>query len=295
MNKMENIGANERWAVPNSSVETDDEDDDTLSLSALPLIPKYDQKQEKFNPQMDTQIHDDFDFCSLSKESEKMRTADEIFFRGQILPLRYCTTRPITRSESMDRLHSGSGGPISSRSSSSGSRQSSTSSGSGSGRGSSARPKLPQPQNRFHSHPSPSPRSHFLVTTNRRNSSAKASPAWSIFRLGMLAPPPPEIAFQGLKPRDRRIGSRNSTESCRSAAGSLSSLSRLRKNLSSIGGCKCSGDAVDTVRSRVVVITRSSSEGECVEVKKRAAAKKRLSYHRTSEWLKQLSLEEDEA
>ncbi|GER30238.1 hypothetical protein STAS_06166 [Striga asiatica] len=276
---MENIVANERLTILNSSVERDDDEDETLSLSALPLIPKNDQKQEKFNTQRENQIHDDFDFCSLSKESQKMRTADEIFFRGQILPLHHCPTRPITRSESMDR-------PISSRSSSSGSRQSSTSSGSSAG------PKFPPPRNRFHSHPSPSPRSHFPVTTNRRNSSAKASPAWSIFRLGMLAAPP-EISFQGLKPRARRIGSRNSTESCRSSAGSRSSLSRFRKNLSSIGGCKCSGDAIDTVRSRVMVITRSSSEGECVEVKNRAA-KKRLSYHRTSEWLKQLSLEEDE-
>ncbi|CAA0841019.1 Unknown protein [Striga hermonthica] len=335
---MDNIGGDERWDSENAvelqetaGTETEEEyEDETLSFSALPLILKNTEKEDEICNRAHTedQSHEDFDFCSVSKESE-MCAADEIFFRGQILPLRHSIssdrgllppqrhhmTRSVSRSESMDRLYCGSAGLISSRSSSIGSHQSSSSSssGSGSGSGSSAGlPKLPRARNQFHSYPSPSPRIHLpskrrTVGANRRSISAKRSPTWSIFRLGILAAPPPEIAFHDLKPRAscRGFGSRNSTESSGSSAGS-SGMMRRRMNLSLLGGCKCSADAVDnTVRGRVVVIKRSAGESEvdapgkesgegikpAMAVKKRPAGKQ-SSHHRTSEWLKQLSLDD---
>ncbi|GER30950.1 hypothetical protein STAS_06912 [Striga asiatica] len=328
---MDNIGGDERWDSENAvelqetaETETEEEyEDETLSFSALPLIPKNTDKEEQICNRAHTedQIHEDFDFCSVSKESE-MCAADEIFFGGQILPLRHSIssdrgllppqrhhmTRSVSRSESMDHLYCDSAGLISSRSSSIGSHQSSSSSGSGSSGG---RPEFPPARNQFHSYPSPSPRIHLpskrrSVGANRRSGSAKRSPAWSIFRLGILAAPPPDIAFQDLKPRasSRGFGSRNSTESSGSSAGS-SSVTR-RRNLSLLGGCKCSADVVDnTVRGRVVVIKRSAGEsgvdapggesGEGIKpamgVKKRPA-RKQSSHHRTSEWLKQLSLDD---
>ncbi|KAK4393435.1 hypothetical protein Sango_1814300 [Sesamum angolense] len=297
----------------------DEDDEEALSLSDLPLIRKEreeEEEEENVRPR-EIGIQEDFDFCSLSKESE-MCAADEVFFQGQILPLRhsvssetgllqYCDgrRRPISRSESMD--HCCSGGLISSRSSSISSHQSSSSGSSASTARPKYKPGLP-PRIQFHSHPSPSPRivsnRQGTINTNYRNF-AKKSSAWNIFRLGLVTAPP-EIAFQDFKTRCptnstncKKFGSRNSTSSNGSSISSGNSNKKIKnKPRSLLGGCKCSVDAVDTVPSRVVIIKRNASDSnENVEemkspkLTKKQAAKKQLSHHRTFEWLKQLSLE----
>ncbi|KAL3646370.1 hypothetical protein CASFOL_011550 [Castilleja foliolosa] len=316
---MEKQFTDEPWAHANSTENTvklheeSVEEDETLSLSDLPLIHKKEANSDDNNRahnDKENQTQDDFDFCSLSKQPE-MCAADELFFQGQILPFRhsvssekgsllqqYYKTRSVSRSESMDRLHSGSGGLISSRSSSISSHQSS-SSGSSAGPNS-RRPKLPPARNQFHSHPSPSPKIHFPSKNYRNYNSAKKSTVWSVFRLGVLTPPP-EIAFMDLKQRSncRNFGSRNSTDSNSSSISS--GYKKKKKNRSLLGGCKCSADAVDTVPTRVVIINRSASESEMDALEresmmkmpmKKQAAKKQLSHRRTFEWLKQLSLED---
>ncbi|KAI3462709.1 hypothetical protein Pfo_019372 [Paulownia fortunei] len=323
----------ERWALFNStenSVEApedggggggEEEEDEALSLCDLPLIHQSSRENEEDNtPLRAIETQEDFDFCSLSKESE-MCAADEVFYQGQILPLRHSMSskngvlqhcdsrnfsRSISRSESMD--HCSSGGLISSRSSSISSHQSSSS---GSSSTATTDPKcklkLP-PRNQFHSHPSPSPKISFptnrqgIVRINNRNC-AKKSSAWNIFRLGLVSPPP-EIAFQDLKTRcpintnSRNLGSRNSNSSQSTSLSSGSDKKKI-KPIDFLGGCKCkrSVDAVDTVPSKVVVIKRSASEVGALRVEEEEnllgmkSPKKRLSHYRTFEWLKQLSLE----
>ncbi|KAL8472981.1 hypothetical protein ACS0TY_029987 [Phlomoides rotata] len=298
---MEKKCADRRCEAPNFTEEEDD--DEALSLSDLPLIhqPGKNREEEQGGGQeieAAAVTHEEFDFCSFSKESE-MCAADEVFFQGQILPLRHSISSDkgcSSRSESMD--HYSSGRLISSRSSS-------TSSGSSSatGGGHISRSRLP-PRNQFHSHPSPSPRLSFSnhnQRTNRRKSSV-----WNILRLGLVATPP-EIALHDLKTRGSttnctNFGSRNSTSSNSSSVSSSKSNKKKKKGRGLLGGCKCSMDAVDTVASRVVIIKRSASENDVEalqrgrdqnveEMKPHKLTKKHMSHHRTFEWLKQLSVE----
>lgn len=312
----EKCAADQRCEIPNfteNSVELqkeedDDYDDEALSLSDLPLLYQHGKNREEEveeGQEIEALPHEEFDFCSFSKESE-MCAADEVFFQGQILPLRHSissekgslqySSRSVSRSESMDHCYSGR--LISSRSSS-------TSSGSSSATGCghrSSKPRLP-PRNQFHSHPSPSPRLSFsnqrTTTSNRRNSMGKSS-VWNILRLGLVATPP-EIAFHDLKTRGggancKNFGSRNSTSSNCSSVSSTKSKKKKARGL--LGGCDCSMDAVDTVSSRVVIIKRSASENDVEalqqnveEIKPQKLKKKHMSHHRTFEWLKQLSVE----
>ncbi|XP_057768885.1 uncharacterized protein LOC130988915 [Salvia miltiorrhiza] len=286
----------ERWVACS---DEDEEEDETLSLSDLPLINQWrkENKNDDDNALLPPQDQE-FDFCSVSRESE-MCAADEVFFKGQILPLRHSVSSEkgllqnydsrrrscsIYRSDSMDHYYS-------SRSSSMSSTGTATSS-------SSARykPKLP-PRIQFHSHPSPSPRLHFpsnrATAANQRNS-AKKSSIWNVLRLGLVTAPP-EIAFHDLKARNGNSGSRRSTSS--NSSGEKKKKTTRPRILG--GGCRSAADAVDTIAApRVVIIKRSASDGHVRDhrsaangVEKLAAAKKHLSHHRTFEWLKQLSVE----
>lgn len=286
---MENMSDEERWALfVDSSVEMnggggggeeeeaagDGDEDEALSLCDLPLTRHESRKQngsEDVTHLRYIETDDDFDFCSLVSTQSEMCAADEVFYQGQILPLRRSIKfRDFNPSRSVDG--SSSGGLISSRSSSIGSHHSSSSSSSSGGE-----PKQP-PRNQFqYSHPSPSPRTHF--SGNRREMpksiNAKKSSAWNIFRLGLVAAPP-EISFHDLKTR------RPSTI--------LLGEKKIIKNRDFLSGCRlCSADAVDTVPSKVVIIKRSASDGEreAPEIQF-PAPKKRSSQRRTAEWLKQL-------
>ncbi|KAK6128711.1 hypothetical protein DH2020_037561 [Rehmannia glutinosa] len=284
---MEQKCTEERWAIFNStenSVKTLEDDVDALSLCDLPIIHHQSIKENESDstPLRSIKTPEDFDFCSVSKHSEEMCAADEVFYQGQILPLRRNFSRSISSSESTDRFSSG--GLISSRSSSS---------GSGSGGGAVvAEPKLPL-RNQFHSHPSPSPKIRSPRSTVRSNNK-KSSASWNIFRMGLVSPPP-EIAFRDLKnryPNGRNLRNRNGN-------GRHSSDGKKVKRRDFLGGCRyCSGDAVDAVSSKVVVTKRSARDGESeTRVEEESllgimkSPKKRFSNHRTFEWLKQLSLE----
>ncbi|KAL7101470.1 hypothetical protein ACP275_08G055900 [Erythranthe tilingii] len=324
--------------------DEEEEEEEALSLSDLPLFHQWRKDQRNIEEEEEEnsrspvmEVKDDFDFCSASKESE-MCAADELFFKGRILPFRHSVSSSepgLLRSGSMDRYYSG--GLISSRSSSINSHHSTTSSSSSSAAGGGGggcsiptavrRPKLPPPRNQFqYSHPSPSPRLHFPsqrqkiaagknYAAGRNYAAAKSSPLWNIFRLGLVAAPP------DLKPRcpssKNNFGSRNSNSSSISSASNKKKKKARVNLLGGAGACRsCSSDTVDTVAPRVVFYKRCASEGDVakalLDLQRRKSnasnnaedstmttnkhvAKKRLSHHRTFEWLKQLSLEEDEA
>lgn len=275
---MEDNPFKERWG---------DEEDEALSLSDLPLIEKDRLQDEDINTKIEAENDEEFDFCSLSKESE-MCAADEVFFQGQILPFRHSVSPGsgllLQCCESMD--HNYSGGLISSRSSSIGSGQSSSSSSSG----------RPRSRIQFHSHPTPSPRIRNRprpTTTTAGNNFPRNSSLWSFLRVGLVTAPP-EISYQDLRKSwypgiGRSSGSRNSTGKKTKA-----------RRVSLFGGASCRGafDAVRAVPSKVVTIKRRAMEGETDDYHCRIIAeplkpaRKQVSDHRTFEWLKQLSLEE---
>ncbi|MCD9559998.1 hypothetical protein HAX54_018383 [Datura stramonium] len=303
-------------------VEEEEDEEEALSLCDLPNNEENQTKKEASEFASEVQLEDfDFDSCggNLLKESE-MCTADEIFYQGQILPLRHSISLPSDRrnctiqSMSMSAEEHCHDTNSSSRSSSIRSQRSS-SSGSSSNFSPNYKPKI---RNQFHSHPSPTPQVRFSKVNSQSNvkNSTRKSALWSLFRVGLVTPP--EIALQDLKNRGGNrdnSGSRNSTSS--SSSGSFGNndnrmrsiiVSKKKKQrLFSLGSCKCSANAVETLLPSNVLITNSSkstitkirkaTEGNKHEDKKdssdniKATKKQAMSRHRTSEWLKQLSLE----
>ncbi|XP_051117179.1 probable membrane-associated kinase regulator 1 [Andrographis paniculata] len=283
------------YAFLNSAPENDrgdcDDGDEALSLCDLPLI---DQSRmlidgEEIKSTQPDESQEEFDFCSVPKESE-MCAADELFFRGQILPLRHSVSsvcelsifnRSISRSRSVDCLDS-AGGLISSRSSSISSRRSSSSS-SGSGSSAAADDKHRKPPlNLFHSHPSPSPKLPPIFRTTAATTTTTKSSAWSIFRRGLIATPP-KISLHNAK-------SRTTNKTSGNRCGGGSDKKKQRSNF--LSGCDCLLDAVDTVPSKVVVMKRSANDEQHeIRTMTEKTTKKRVSENRTSEWLKLLTVE----
>ncbi|KAL9327613.1 hypothetical protein ACSQ67_002616 [Phaseolus vulgaris] len=309
----------------------EDEEIEALSLCDLPVNLINDEAQPKPKPKPDSQIiesREDFDFplwgTPLSPESE-MCAADEVFFQGQILPLRLSLKRCQSRSESLGHGSLREFRSNSSRSSSVRSQNSTSSSSSTT----TTTPRISKPraqnqnQNHFHAHPSPQPQ--LKVTVPRQTSfgnQGRKSSAWDFFRLGVV--PAPEIALQDLKVRSNNsvnknhIGRNNSSNNSSSSNSNLNANSAVKRSYSAKGnhvfkdfvgigggfwsGCKCS---VETVQSNMIMIkgsTKSANKTESathamkekvVERKKhkqrQKQGKRTVSRRRTFEWLKELS------
>ncbi|TXG59322.1 hypothetical protein EZV62_013895 [Acer yangbiense] len=166
---------------------------------------------------------EEFNFGST--EESEMCTADELFFKGQILPLRLSVSggtggprRCLSRSESMDHggssysTGSGSTSINTSRSSSTRSYYSSTTTTTtNSANSTTSKQKI---RNNFHSFPSPNPQirvSSFRLSNVSNNSSSNSrnqkSTIWDLFRIGLVRAP--EIEFQDLKLRSNNINGVN--------------------------------------------------------------------------------------
>ncbi|KAL3378349.1 hypothetical protein AABB24_004322 [Solanum stoloniferum] len=280
-----------------------EEDEEALSLCDLPNNEENEKKEEASRSTSEEAAGqlEDFDFSSsggnLLKESE-MCTADEIFYKGQILPLRHSISLPSDRRNCHDTNSSSRSSSIRS--------QRSSSSGSSSNFNTKYQPKI---RNQFHSHPSPTPQVRFskVNSQSNANNSTRKSALWSLFRVGLVTPP--EIALQDLKNRGNRdiTGSRNSTSS--SSSGSFSNndnkmriiVSKKTKQRFSLGSCKCSANVAETVpivnsTSTIKKIRKATGDHEHEDKKDsseniKATKKQAMSRHRTFEWLKQLSLE----
>ncbi|KAK6798348.1 hypothetical protein RDI58_006050 [Solanum bulbocastanum] len=283
--------------------ELEDEEEEALSLCDLPNNEENEKKEEASRSTSEEAAGqlEDFDFSSsggnLLKESE-MCTADEIFYKGQILPLRHSISLPSDRRNYHDTNSSSRSSSIRS--------QRSSSSGSSSNFNTKYQPKI---RNQFHSHPSPTPQVRFSKVNfqSNANNSTRKSALWSLFRVGLVTPP--EIALQDLKNRGNRdiSGSRNSTSS--SSSGSFNNndnkmrimISKKTKQRFSLGSCKCSANVEDTVpivnsRSTIKKIRKATGDHEHEDKKDsseniKVTKKQAMSRHRTFEWLKQLSLE----
>ncbi|KAK1439022.1 hypothetical protein QVD17_04837 [Tagetes erecta] len=234
--------------------QNDDDDEEALSLSHL-ATNQQNNPEQHFSDEQD----EDFAFGRDLPENE-MCTADELFFRGQILPLRHSVTLPsrfITRTRQFTRSVSLSE-PVSVASSRS--IRSSTS-------GSEFNGYRPRNRNQFHSHPSPTPQ--IRTRSFGQYSKSKSSTKWRFLRLGPVKVD--EIGLSDLKNRRYEIGMQNEKENWK--------------------GCKCGGDVIEsTVTSMVKPTSLNEKEtGFSISEKSNVGWRKHaVSSHRTSEWLKQL-------
>ncbi|KAG6529052.1 uncharacterized protein LOC122043952 [Zingiber officinale] len=177
-----------------------------------------------------------------------MCVADEVFFQGQILPLRpsvssdsgFLSRGASRRSESLDQYYSaailGLGFHSTSRSSSTSSRSSSN--GSGMSRSHSS--------NNFYARPSPTPRIRTHRKTNSgRRSASSVTPGWGIFRLGIAKAPEIELHDIML----RRPGGGGGVSARTNNAEADHAKKEKSKRSRSRGGliCRCSPEAVEPV------------------------------------------------
>ncbi|KAK1323662.1 hypothetical protein QJS10_CPA02g00325 [Acorus calamus] len=267
------------------------EDDDTLSLSDLPLVAGETNHPEKARSPRAKIEEEDFEFrvwgngLFLEKEEDQMCSADDVFFKGQLLPLRpsTCSDRDSSgywsRSESMDHIYR-------TRSNSS---NSSSSSNSINTHMSSVSSQHRRNVNKFYAHPSPKPQIRSSVNHHRRSSSG----GWGLFRLGLVKTP--EMEVQSLRSRRLSVSSNSSytyarKSDCDSTRGLLvkgveleEEKKKKKGGKSLFGSCRCSSDVV--VPSRMSKNRRDGGGGG-MEMKGRES----VSRSRTFEWLRELSI-----
>ncbi|KAE8709568.1 putative Late embryoproteinsis abundant protein group 8 protein [Hibiscus syriacus] len=333
---MENAAAN---CCDEEKREADEEEEEALSLCDLPVnLNKEENQQVEEDDVEQTQTsktEEDFKFvswgASLSIKPE-MCAADEVFFKGQILPLRHSvssdsavkgfrqdshnTSVCLSRSDSMDH---GSLSRFTSVSSSTSTRSSHYSTSS-----SNAKPMAIKIRNNFNAHPSPKPQIRLMSKTRTPNVNSRnqRSSIWDFFSVGLVRAP--EFELRDLKLRssssnnnnngNRTSVSRNS--SCNSSNSSSSTKNVVVNNggaefpknhrdlnggfletrMGLLSGCACSVNAVETVPSNNLAVTKSNKNSEKDKATSNAAAiggkkkkKQALSRHRTVEWINELS------
>ncbi|KAF8051089.1 hypothetical protein N665_1801s0006 [Sinapis alba] len=261
--------------------DVQEEEEETLSLSDLPVnlsnenvhFPKQSksEEEEEIDSGFEFEIGSSFRLGSDPCEpAPEMSTADELFSKGRILPLRHSVSldagsnRLITRSESVEfrRTRVGSDRKI---------------------------------KNNFieYSQPSPNPqiirRSSSMTARVNSIRNPKSSSIWDFLRLGLVRTPEIELRTAS---NGRVSVSRNS--SCSSTSTSSNSKktgesrSRNRRRSFLFADCKCSA-ATETI----VPVKISVSGGETEEKQRKKTAKKEektaVARKRTFEWLKELS------
>ncbi|VFQ75319.1 unnamed protein product [Cuscuta campestris] len=304
--------------------DDDDDDDEALSLSDLP----NDQQENQFKKEPpvpgDESEQGEFDFCSLAgsmKESE-MCLADELFFRGKILPLRRHSVSADSasaalRCNSMERCRSATS--ASSRSSSTRSHQSSSSATSSAA----ASGKPPRSWNRFQfSQPSPTPHIRLpkassrgpTASSNGHPRSSSSSALWTLFRVGLVTMPEfGSRSFTRVTSRDKSDHDNNNNNNNRSkvvrsvsSGGSVDSSRSnavtkklkqifVHKNMAFFETCKCSVNSVENVPLRSDINGEEDKKKKKKKKDRVVSGKQSMSRIRTFEWLKQLSLDGDAA
>ncbi|GMH06377.1 hypothetical protein Nepgr_008217 [Nepenthes gracilis] len=301
MDKIAEIGNCERSKSISDGESEEQGEEESLSLRDLPVSAIHEDKQSTLIKSDEVVAEEDFDFGSLAgsidAEGSKMCAADEVFYRGQILPLRHSISsdtglarsrsdsRSISRSESMEHGSAcgfRSASTTSSRSSSTKSHYSVTSSTSSSSSNAAQKPKF---RNHFHSYPSPKPHIRAAGAQSLPNSTPRRksySSIWEFVRLGLVRTP--EIELHDLKARHASLSnnsvigrsSSNSNGNCRAKstenlkthgnifARTKTDLNLLKerrhgKNGSILNGCKLSVWVAEPIPRRVVVL----NDAEC--------------------------------
>ncbi|KAL9357193.1 hypothetical protein Peur_050446 [Populus x canadensis] len=245
-----------------STQEEEDQVEEALSLCDLPVNRMKKENNQSSRHQETHQgtetNQEDFDFGPwggdgyLSKKSD-MCAADDIFFQGQILPLRLSFSSEsgvnkfesdssmnpshcLSRSASTDHNSIGVFTAFSGMSSSSRSHYSSSSNNTSSAIASTRMIK-PKIQNQFLTHRSPKPQIRLSSTSlgNAACNRPRNSSFWDFFRLGLIRTP--EIELQDLKVRNSV--SRNSSSSSSKSNSSIKKCGKINVSSdSSKSGCK---------------------------------------------------------
>ncbi|KAK1359914.1 putative pre-mRNA-splicing factor ATP-dependent RNA helicase DHX16 [Heracleum sosnowskyi] len=285
-------------AAPNHSKDEEDaliEDQGEESLSFSDLSDKKkNENPEKLQRKLEAQ--EDFNFSSCGGsflEDSHMCAADEVFFKGKLLPFRHSISsetglamfrhdiRPfISRSQSMDHRYTSNSTGSPSGTSGTTTRSSSIRSSLSSGSTSSTVARVPQLHNRkpprvkirnqFHSHPSPTPQIRFSTNRHRNtNPNHHWSQKLRFFHMGgSVSVQTPDIKFADLKIRRNSIintgtnfGSRNSNSSTGTSNSGASSDARTKKKYWEIfNECKCKVDTVDqTAGRRLISVSKISN------------------------------------
>ncbi|KAM0937753.1 hypothetical protein DsansV1_C24g0182561 [Dioscorea sansibarensis] len=278
-----------------SAFAFDVEEDEALSLSDLPVSTTNEDKviRDKNEESIKSPETEEFEFRTWG--SSGLCVADEIFFKGRILPL-----RPSISSDTSVFAPSRSSSS-SSRSSSCISRSHSSSSSSG---GQILAPRTQAISNNFYAHPSPSPQ---LRRANAgRRSTGSAPVGWSVFRLGLVQAP--EIEIHNLRARrvanvetsssTSTIGSRSFRELCFSSVvktksvndqnnGKIAEEKKGPMKLFGLGfACKCSPDSVEKHEQKMMMMTKKKKKMSSSEEKRGESVRQR----RIFEWLEELSV-----
>lgn len=259
-----------------------EEEDEALSLCDLPVnLPNENielrsivKEDEEFEFGIGSSFRAGSDSCEPAPE---MSTADELFFKGRILPLRHSVsldaglnepTRLITRSESVEFRRTGIRSDR----------------------------KI---KNNFidYSQPSPQPqirRSSSMTARVNSIRNPKSSSIWDFLRLGLVRTP--EIELRTTAGNAKLSVSRNS--SCSSTSTSSNSKktgesrSRNRRRSFLFSDCKCSV-ATETMMVPVKIkVSSGETEEKQRKMEKKTAKKEEktaMARKRTFEWLKELS------
>ncbi|KAG0489042.1 hypothetical protein HPP92_007661 [Vanilla planifolia] len=288
--------ANEtQWTTFDDDSGSDDVDE-ALSLSDLPVSKPSTRKEDERASVSPVKEAADFEFRilgngDLSSSELEMCAAEDVFFHGQLLPLR-SSARPVSRSDSSSSLGLDSG----SGSSSGGSTCVSRSLSSNSCKSSSVEaPLLPPPRsisNTLFAHPSPSPRAAPKRSTpgaGRRSTGSSPPLGWRLLRAGLVKAP--EMEFYDI--RVKRIGSTGPNAAKGGSAVKKEQTTEKKRADTSVSrllfgglGCNCSAGEVDAEDKRVLIAKKKEAKdlaGSRVEA--RLERRRRM-----VEWLEELSL-----
>ncbi|KAK8673112.1 hypothetical protein V6N13_111468 [Hibiscus sabdariffa] len=254
--------------------DVEEEEEEALSLCDLPvnLIKEENQlvQEEDGEPAQTSKTEEDFNFGSWGGSPSikpEMCAADEVFFKGQILPLRHSvssdsvitglkqdshnTSTCLSRSESLDHGSLSRFTSVGSSSTSSG-HYSTSSSNSMAARmeSSNPKPKTIKIRNNFNTHPSPKPQIRLSKTrTPNVSSRNQRSSMWDIFRLGLVRAP--ELELQDLKLRSSNNNNNNNGNKIsvsRNSSYSSSNSSSSTKNVVNNGGAEVAKSQQDLNR-----------------------------------------------
>ncbi|KAL1196495.1 hypothetical protein V5N11_023186 [Cardamine amara subsp. amara] len=260
----------------------DEEEEEALSLCDLPNeigeLQSIVKEDEEFDSGFEFGIGSSFRAGSESCEpAPEMSTADELFFKGRILPLRHSVSldaglprsnRLITRSESVEliRTEIRSDRKI---------------------------------KNNFidYSQPSPQPqirRSSSMTARVNSIRNPKSSSIWDFLRLGLVRTPEIELRTTGnakLSVSRNSSCSSTSTSSNSKKTGSGESRSRNRRRSFLFADCKCSVSTETMVPVKIKVSSGEKEEKQRMMEKKTAKKEEKtaMARKRTFEWLKELS------
>ncbi|KAL6220353.1 hypothetical protein ACLB2K_008109 [Fragaria x ananassa] len=267
VSRIQPLQALEPEMARDSSSSSEQLEDEDVSLSDLPHFIEPDQSHATITKPDSGNVIDaeeEFDFGSSMRGSSfladtKMCVADELFFKGQILPLRlsdssFTKLNPAQRlsvlgSESMDRQHSpcymsGFKSISDGRSSScSSTRISPNSSRSNSNSSSftattntsiaSAKPRVVPVRNQFYTHHSPKPQIQISNGARLENvgsrRSKKSSSIWDFFRLGLVRTPEQDLS-KVLRSNSARVNSTRISVSRNSSVNSNNSITLGNNN-----------------------------------------------------------------